>query len=115
MNIILIISDTFRRDHLGCYGNPWIHSPHLDRLAERSIVFERCYAGSFPTVPNRADVLTGKYNFTYLGWAPLPQSETTLPQILATAGYSTMGIADTPFYMRNGYGYDRGFADFDII
>lgn len=112
MNIILIISDTLRRDHLGCYGNPWIHTPHLDRLATRSVVFDRCYAASFPTVPNRADILTGKYNFTYLGWKPLPQSEVTLPQLLAGAGYSTMGIVDTPFYMRNGYGYDRGFADF---
>jgi arylsulfatase A-like enzyme len=115
LNVILIISDTFRQDHLGCYGNPWIHTPHLDRLAERSIVFDRCYAGSFPTIPHRADVLTGRYNFTYLGWAPLPQSEITLPQILATAGCSTMGIVDTPFYMRKGYGYDRGFQDFIFI
>jgi len=115
VNIVLIISDTFRRDHLGCYGNPWIHTPHLDRLAERSIVFDRCYAASFPTVPNRADVLTGKYSFTYLGWAPLPREEITLPQLLDEAGYSTMGIADTPFYVRNGYGYDRGFADFIFI
>lgn len=100
---------------MGCYNNPWIRTPHLDRLAAQSIVFDSCYAASFPTVPHRADVLTGRYNFTYLGWAPLPQSEITLPQILAAAGYSTMGIVDTPFYMRNGYGYDRGFADFVFI
>lgn len=112
MNIVLIISDTFRQDHLSCYGNPWIHTPHLDRFSEQAIVFDRCYAASFPTVPNRADVLTGKYSFTYLGWVPLPHEETTLPQLLAETGYSTMGITDTPFYVRNGYGYDRGFADF---
>ncbi len=112
MNIVLIISDTFRRDHLGCYGNPWIHTPHLDRLAERAIVFDRCYAASFPTVPCRADILTGKYDFTYLGWGPLPNKEAVLAQIMAEAGYSTMGIVDTPFYIRNGYGYDRGFDDF---
>ncbi len=115
MNVVLIISDTFRQDHLGCYGNPWIHTPHLDRLAAQSIVFDRAYAASFPTVPHRADVLTGKYNFTYLGWQPLAQSEITLPQALSEAGYSTMGVVDTPFYMRNGYGYDRGFADFDFV
>jgi arylsulfatase A-like enzyme len=115
MNVILIVSDTFRRDHLGCYGNPWIHTPHLDRLADQSIVFDHRYAASFPTVPHRADVLTGKYSFAYLGWRPLPQSEVTLPQLLTGAGYSTMGIVDTPFYMRHGYGYDRGFADFDFV
>ena len=91
MNVILIVSDTFRRDHLGCYGNPWIHTPHLNRLAERSIVFDQCYAASFPTVPNRADVLTGRYNFTYLGWKPLPQSEQTLPQLLARKGIPLWG------------------------
>lgn len=111
MNIVLVISDTFRRDHLGCYGNPWIHTPNLDSLAEKAVVFDRFYAGSFPTVPNRADILTGKYNFAYLGWAPLPRREMTLPHLLAEAGYRTMAVVDTPFYLRNGYGYDRGFQD----
>jgi arylsulfatase A-like enzyme len=112
MNIILIISDTFRRDHMGCYGNLHIHTPNLDRFAEQATVFDRCYAASFPTMPNRADILTGRYTFTYLGWAPLPKQETTLPQLLGQAGYSTAGIVDVPFYVRNGYGYDRGFGDF---
>ncbi len=112
MNIILIVSDTFRRDHLGCYGNAWIRTPYLDRLAQQSIVIERCYAASFPTVPNRSDLLTGKYNFTYLGWRPLPQDEITLSQLLTSEGYVTAGIVDTPFYLRDGYGYDRGFLDF---
>lgn len=98
MNVVLIISDTFRRDHLGCYGNPWIHTPHLDRLAERSIVFDRYYAALLPTIPNRADVLSGKYSFAHGGWGPLPQNEKTLPQPLDGAGYTTMGIADTPFH-----------------
>ena len=115
MNIVLIISDTFRRDHLGCYGNTWIRTPHLDRLAKQAVIFDRAYAASFPTVPARADLLTGKFTFTYRGWQPLPQEEITLPQLLTEAGFSTMGIVDTPFYMRNGYGYDRGFDDFLII
>lgn len=112
MNIVLIISDTFRRDHLGCYGNSRIRTPHLDRLADQAIIFDRCYAASFPTIPNRADLLTGKYNFTYLGWSPLPREEITLAGVLTQAGYSTVAVVDTPFYVRNGYGYDRGFADF---
>jgi arylsulfatase A-like enzyme len=112
MNIVLIISDTFRHDHLGCYGNPWIRTPHLDRLAERAIVFDRFYATSFPTMPNRADLLVGKYSFTSVGWAPLPREELTLPQLLSQGDYSTAAVVDTPFYIRNGYGYDRGFGDF---
>jgi arylsulfatase A-like enzyme len=76
------------------------------------MVFERCYASSFPTMPARADLLTGKYAFTSLGWAPLPPEETTLAQLLTEAGYVTFGVTDTPFFVRRGYGYDAGFADF---
>jgi arylsulfatase A-like enzyme len=42
----------------------------------------------------------------------LPQNEVTLADCLSKAGYVTAGIADTPFFMRNGYGQDRGFREF---
>jgi arylsulfatase A-like enzyme len=112
-NIIVIVSDTFRRDHIGFYGNPDIYTPHLDKLAAQSVVFDNCHAGSFPTVPARYDLLTGRHSFVLTGWGPLPIGEITLPHRLAREkSYVTMGIADTPFYLRNGYGYDRGFEDF---
>lgn len=112
MNIILVVSDTCRADYLPCYGNRMVSAPNLSSLAERSLVFDHFYAGSFPTVPARADLMTGKYTFTYMGWEPLPQSEITLASALTGAGFLTTGIADTPFLVRNGYGYDRGFQDF---
>ncbi len=112
MNIVVIISDTMRWDHLGFYGNEWIHTPHLDRLAERSVVFNKAYCTSFPTMPMRADLYTGKFTFTYLGWAPMPLDEVILPQLMSGAGYRTMAVVDTPFYIRRGYAYDRGFQDF---
>jgi arylsulfatase A-like enzyme len=112
MNIVLIISDTFRADHLPCYGNRTVIAPNLSSFAERSFIFDNFYSGSFPTVPARADIMTGKYTFTYMGWEPLPQNEITLASSLTEAGWLTTGIADTPFLVRNGYGYDRGFQDF---
>lgn len=115
MNVILIVSDTFRRDHLGAYGNTEIRTPNLDRFAERALVFESCYPSSFPTVPARADLMTGRYTFTYLGWGPLPQNETTLARTLTGAGIATAAVADTPFLTRNGYGHDRGFQDFVYV
>jgi arylsulfatase A-like enzyme len=111
-NVVVIVSDTLRRDHLGAYGNEWIRTPALDRLAARSVVFENHLAGSFPTMPARADLLTGRLSLTFMSWAPLPATLPTLPQQLSDAGYLTMGIVDTPFYVRNGFGYDRGFQDF---
>ncbi len=111
-NVVVIVADTFRRDHLGAYGNPYIKTPYLDAFARQSAVFDHHVASSFPTMPARADILTGTFSYTHMGWEPLPTRLTTLPQALSAAGYHTMGIVDTPFYVRNGFGYDRGFDDF---
>lgn len=111
-NIILIVSDTFRRDHLGAYGNREIHTPFLDRLAAESVVFDYNMVGSFPTMPARGDFLTSRFSYTYMGWDPLPQDVPTLPQLLSDAGYLTMGVVDVPFFVRGGFRYDRGFDDF---
>ena len=111
-NLVVIVSDTLRKDHLGCYGNNWIRTPNLDKLAEKSTVLDNHYCASFPTVPNRADLYTGKWTFTYLGWSPMPVEEVILPDILKKAGYTTVAAVDTPFYVRWGYNYDRGFDIF---
>ena len=85
MNIIVIVSDTFRRDHLGCYGNTTVRTPHLDHFARSSVLFDNLHHASFPTMPMRADLFTGRYTFTWLGWAPLPQEERVLAAELKKA------------------------------
>ncbi|MDI7274655.1 MAG: sulfatase [Anaerolineae bacterium] len=115
MNLILIICDTLRRDHLGCYGNEWISTPNIDRFASRSIVFDRAYAASFPTVPHRHDVLTGRYTFIDSQWQPLPRDEVVLAEELAKVGYCSMMILDQPHTVENGFHYDRGFTGWEWI
>lgn len=112
MNILVIVADTFRRDHLGVYGNPYIRTPNLDELGRSGVVFEGHTVSSFPTMPARADILTGLHSYTFMGWEPLPRHLPTLPELLSRAGYLTMGVVDTPFFVRGGFGYDRGFDDF---
>jgi arylsulfatase A-like enzyme len=111
-NVVVIVADTFRRDHMGAYGNPYIRTPHLDKFARSSVVFDNHVISSFPTMPARADILTGTFSYTHMGWEPLPRHLMTLPEVLSKAGYLTMGVVDTPFFIRNGFGYDRGFDDF---
>ncbi len=111
-NVVVIVADTFRRDHIGAYGNGHIKTPYLDEFASQSVVFDHHRVGSFPTMPARADILTGTFSYTHMGWEPLPRHLTTLPEVFSKAGYTTMGVVDTPFYIRNGFGYDRGFDDF---
>ena len=112
MNIICVVTDTLRADYLPVYGNQQVIAPNLMDFAAEALVFEECHAASFPTVPTRADIATGRFTFTYLTWGPLPHDEITLASLMTKAGYTTMGIGDTPFLIRNGYNYDSGFDDF---
>lgn len=112
-NVILIVSDTFRNDLLlgefKVKNGVYARVPNLKKLAEESVLFRRAYCASFPTVPNRHDLLTGKYTFTYSDWAPLPKDEVVLPQIIKELGYVSMLIGDTPHIFKDGFNYDRGF------
>ena len=112
MNVIWIVADTFRQDHLGAYGNTEVRTPSLDALAARSVRFDRHYASGFPTMPTRADHATGKWTISFMGWEPLPAGERTLAQTLAENGYHTAAVVDTPFYVRAEMNYDRGFQTF---
>ena len=112
MNVIWITCDTWRQDHLGAYGNKVIHTPSLDALAAKSVRFDNYYAGSFPTMPTRADHHTGRWTMSFMEWGPLPAGQVTLAQTLVQKGYTAAAVVDTPFYMRSEMNYDRGFQAF---
>ena len=112
VNVLWIVADTFRRDHVGAYGNPTIRTPSLDALAARSVRFDGHYAAGFPTMPTRADHHTGRWTMSFMGWEPLPAGVTTLAEMLADHGLHTAASVDTPYYLRDGMNYDRGFQSF---
>jgi arylsulfatase A-like enzyme len=112
MNVIWIISDTLRRDHVGVYGNKNIRTPSLDAFASKSVRFDRHYIASFPTMPARADYMTGRWTMSYMQWEPLSKDELRLPILLSDQGYHTAAVVDTPFYTRRGMNYDIGFHSF---
>jgi arylsulfatase A-like enzyme len=97
---------------MGAYGNKQIQTPSLDMLAARSVRFQRHYAAGFPTMPTRADHFTGRWTMSFMGWSPLPSNVTTLAEILSAKGLHTAAVVDTPFYVRDGMNYDRGFRSF---
>ncbi len=115
MNILFIMSDSVRWDFLGYNGCEWIRTPNLDQLASRSCVFNNAYLSSYPTVPNRWDLLTGRLNFTYAGWQPLDPQEVVVPERLREVGYLSMLIADTPHILAKGFNYQRGFDGWEWI
>jgi arylsulfatase A-like enzyme len=82
-------------------------TPNLNRLAVEGTVFERSYAASYPTVPNRHDLHTGRYTFPHRGWSQLPSDVPTLAETISRAGYATQFFCDTPNQVP--YGLHRGF------
>ena len=115
MNVILVFSDTLRADFLGCYGNKWVHTPYINRFAKEAIVFNRAHCGSFPTVPCRNDVFTGRWTLAYKPWAPLDDNEVVLAEVLNEAGYLTALFADTPHPFAPGFNFQRGFQAWELI
>ena len=118
-NVILIMNDSLRRDHVNAYGvpapwprpghegEPFISTPCLDRLAADSMLFDRAYIASYPTIPNRTDLTTGRFGFCYRGWQPLERTDVILPEIIKPYGYTNALFFDTPPMGTSGF--TRGF------
>ena len=127
MNIILVVFDSLRKDCIGCYGQaPWgpVHTPHLDALAEESLVMDRGYPESLPTLPTRRALYTGRRVYPFwnanfklrgdfvgaCGWGPIPEDQDTLAELLKEkGGYRTGLIADVYHMFKPSKNYWRGF------
>lgn len=94
-NILWICSDQQRFDTLGCYGNPFVHTPNLDGLARQGVRFDHAYSQSPVCTPSRASFLTGRYPRTTRcrqNGQNMPATEVLVTRLLAEAGY-TCGLA----------------------
>jgi len=115
MNVIWIMVDSLRYDHIGANGNEWIRTPNLDRFASRSLVFDRAFQLSSPTLPTRTDLFTGRYTFPRNGWGPLPEGAVTAAQRFTEMGMRTHMIFDTYHLRSSGQNYNRGFQSWQWI
>jgi arylsulfatase A-like enzyme len=109
MNIIVICSDTFRYDHLGFLKKQPVQTPHLDRFARESGVFQDFWLCSFPTLVNRIEVFTGRYAFPHYDWGKLPQEYPVLAQTFQYHGFTTALISDNLHLFEEDFGFERGF------
>ncbi|MBM4045838.1 MAG: sulfatase, partial [Planctomycetes bacterium] len=115
MNFIIIMNDTLRPDYLSAYGNTWVRTPHAAAFAKTAAVFDKAYVGSFPTIPNRTDLFTGRFGEPFHPWLPLAFDEITLPDLLRQNGYVTQLICDTPHLINGGHNFDFPFNAWDFI
>ncbi len=97
MNIIVIVSDTFRYDNLFDRAAMPVRTPHLDAFSERAVSMAQFYTGSFPTIPQRTDMTSGRYGWPWFPWQPLDLStRNNIPRILRKSGYVSQLICDCP-------------------
>ncbi|GIV79747.1 sulfatase-like hydrolase/transferase [Litorilinea aerophila] len=102
-NIILMGIDSLRRDHMSCYGYHRLTTPHIDRFAQESTLFEQTFSAHIPTTSAYASMLTGMDVFTTQVVAlrhkgPLRPEVSTLAEILREEGYNTtcVGFSGNP-------------------
>ena len=128
MNVILIILDSLRKDHVGVYGSDKVKTPSLDALSKESLRFTRPYPESIPTIPARRAIHTGLRTWPFrnwvppkgetffpAGWQPIPEEQTTLSEILMGLGYNTLLVTDTHHQFKASMNFQRGFRVFDWI
>ena len=126
MNVILVILDSFRKDHIGVYGNDRIQTPNLDALAKESLRFTTAYPESLPTLCARRAIHTGMRTWPFrdfvrlpgetfqpAGWQPIPEAQITVSETLFASGYSTALFADTQPMFHPSMNFQRGFGVFE--
>ncbi|MCG9128757.1 sulfatase-like hydrolase/transferase [Candidatus Poribacteria bacterium] len=89
-NILWICTDQQRFDTLGCYGNEFVITPNLDKLASEGLLFQHAYCQSPVCTPSRASFLTGRYPRTTRcrqNGQAIPSDETLVTKLLQDAGY----------------------------
>ncbi|NHJ24960.1 MAG: hypothetical protein EAX89_10315 [Candidatus Lokiarchaeota archaeon] len=95
MNVLFIITDQHRSDHLGCYGNSILKTPNIDKFANESVRFSNAFCTNPMCMPNRATLLTGYYPNVHgvrSNGINLPWETPTITKTLASRGYHTINI-----------------------
>ncbi len=114
-NVLLLLVDTLRADHLGCYGYGKPTSPNLDALAARGLLFENCLASAPHTKPSTASILTGLQPPTHrveLFTSSLASGAFTLHEAFHQGGWRTSLLSANTF-LSPTYGFGRGVEYFE--
>jgi arylsulfatase A-like enzyme len=117
MNLICIVLDSFRQDHVGFYhqgrpafaGIPPCQTPHLDQFASQCVVFDNAYPEALPTIPVRTQLFTGQCTLPFRPWQPLAREDRSSAQLLRAEGYVCGLISDCYHYRAPGMNFHQGF------
>ncbi|MFH1622512.1 MAG: sulfatase [Candidatus Omnitrophota bacterium] len=118
-NVILIMADALRFDHLGCYGYSRSTTPNIDKLAAKGVVFDQAFVMAPTTMASTASVLTSLYPRQHQAWnmhgeegvKGINDCLVTLSEILKDNGYKTIGIVSNG-HLDSAFGFGQGFDEY---
>jgi arylsulfatase A-like enzyme len=119
-NVVVLVVDTLRADHLSTYGYERATSPNIDRIANEGVLFENAIAASSWTLPTHASMLTGRYPYEHGAtdvkgpWGKAFDNRyPTLGEALTQHGYRTAAFSANCIYFSRDMGFGRGFIRFE--
>jgi len=109
-NLVLVVIDTLRWDHVGCYGYPHPTTPAIDRLAAEGVRYRRAYAQAPDTNASIGSLFTSRYP-SEIGIEPtvdpVPAGELLASEALRAAGFRTAAVVSHLLVSRR-WGFDQG-------
>ena len=123
-NVVVVLVDTLRADHLSAYGYSRPTSPNIDRLARQGTLFENAVSAGSWSLPSHASILTGRYQFEHgvgdVDGTPIRDRRIppmggfeTLGEALEEKGYRTGAFSANRSYFSANLGFGRGFMHFE--
>jgi len=124
-NVLVIVIDTLRADHMSTYGYSRETTPHIDELAKQGVTFDNAIAPSSWTLPSHASMLTGRYTYEHGADSVKPMSllghsvqtldnrYPMLGEALERHGYRTAGFSGNRIFFSRHMGLARGFTHFE--
>jgi arylsulfatase A-like enzyme len=122
-NVILVVIDSLRTDHVGAYGGRHADTPNLDEFARQSLRFTNARPESMATIPARRAMMTGRRVYPFRGWRPHPKlsggpgfdtigpKQITVPKVANRGGHLTAYVTDNPHILSPAYRRFRGTFD----
>ncbi len=110
-NVLLIVPDALRADHLGCYGYGRPTSPHIDKFAAEALFFEKAMSNSPWTKPSMGSVFTSMYPYEHKAFSwmdSLPDECLTLAEVFRNMNYATFAIQTNPSITEK-HNFKQGF------
>ncbi len=118
-NVLVLVADTLRADHVSAYGYARPTTPRLDALANESRLYANAYSASSWTLPAHASLMTGRrvyeHRAGHQGHPYLDRKFATLAEVMSGAGYAAGGFVSNFFWCGRQTGLDRGFVHYDDL